>query len=138
MDNKEYTQEEIKEARLKEIQKKRDDEVKAFGFANTRRNKRKSKRFYDQANMRFSICTTKFINVFTEAGFSGEDPKVLDAYDMIEKQWRSSARVLISLNEDTFNTSQKRLRFLNRFTEFVESLEAKINTKKEEDKHGPE
>lgn len=109
-----------------EIRAKREQEVKAFGYANTRKKKRASKRMYESSKKIFDACTTKFVNVFLEEGFDMESEKVKAVFEDCNSIWKKAARVGIQNNIDHYDTSAKRLRYLASFKGFVESLMDKM------------
>jgi len=117
-----------------ELSRKRENEVKAYGALNTRRNKRKSERLYQASKESFDKLTKAYINKTIEVQFDQEDESLIELFNQSNQMWLLVSRSLINKNPKIYNTAVKRERYLNSFSSFVKSLNDKLENTKNGDK----
>ena len=67
------------------------------------------------------ICES-FVSDFMGHNFNADDENVLNSFDKHNKKWKEWCRKVITNNLHTYNTREKREKFINAFEKFVDSL----------------
>jgi hypothetical protein len=75
----------------------------------------------------FERLAEKYITLYFAVGFNKEDEKLLKLLDELNDRWKNAARAVISSNLGTYNTKEKRAKYLSSFIEFIDKLHKKDN-----------
>lgn len=67
------------------------------------------------------ICES-FVSDFMVHNFNADDENVLNSFDKHNQKWKEWCRRIITNNLHTYNTREKREKFINAFEKFVDSL----------------
>ena len=67
------------------------------------------------------ICES-FVSDFMGHNFNADDENVLNSFDKHNQKWKEWCRRIITNNLHTYNTREKREKFINAFEKFVDSL----------------
>lgn len=98
-------------------------DARIFGHTKTRANKRKSEKLYRSTSVQLSKLSEMFMETYLNNLMDINAKPVKERYLQLNERWKSYARKIIKNNTRVYDRSDKRIKFISSFENFVNNLE---------------